>query len=266
MAAMHDGLHQASKDSGADNSPAIYYYHYSCAAALFNERLSRLSNKAADRNAIWATASILGNIASYSVQTRDPELSWPLTPFSEHDLEWMDMHRGIIIIYKLSSPCDPGGMFHELLEDPPHQFLKNKWDEDKRDGIEDIPSQFVALCGLTPCSNSQNDPYHATVRALASMWDMECTQYTAFRFLSFLSLLRPVMKELLMQKDSRALLLLAYWYTKMFHVHWWFQKRAVVECTAICIYLRRYHYSNALIMYMLRWPLSRLEEFGIEVV
>jgi hypothetical protein len=259
MAAMHDVSLRTWKDPSSNKSREIQYYHHSCAAALFNERLSRPTQTPADRNAIWSTAAMLGNMASFSIKTYDPEQSWPITPSTDSSIDWMDMYKGLLAIYKLSSPIDPGGMFHELINDPRYTILKNKWVEDKREGIEDIPPQFVALCDLTPSSNAQNSPYHAPVRALAAIWDMECSQYTALRFISYICLMRPDMRGLLLQKDARALLLLAYWYTKMFHVHWWFHQRCFVECAAICIYLKRYHRSDALIMDMLRYPLSRLE-------
>lgn len=258
---MHDGSCQGLADSSfAENSRQLYYYHNSCAAALFNERLSKPAFKAVDRNAIWMTASLLGNMASFSIESYDPELSWPLSSFSTSSLDWMGMHRGMAVIDNLCAPCEPGGMFHELLQHPTYNFLKNKWIVDNRDGVEGIPLQFVTLCDLTPASNAQNCPYYASVRALAQIWDMESTRYTAFRFLSFISLMSSEMKALLVRKDARALLILAYWYTKMFHVHCWWHQRAVVGCAAICIYLKRYHYSDALIMDMLQYPLSKLGE------
>ncbi|OKL57879.1 hypothetical protein UA08_06709 [Talaromyces atroroseus] len=260
MAAMHDGSLQVSREpSSTNNSQATQYYHHSCAAALFNHRLSRSVDKPADHNAIWATASMLGNMASFSIKTYDPELAWPMAPSTDSSLGWMEMHKGVYTVYKMASPGDPGGMFHAIINDPQYTFLKNKWDEDTREGTEDIPPQFVALCDLDPSSNAQNNPYHATVRGLAAIWDMECTQDTALRFISIISLMRPEMSALLMQKDARALLLLAYWFTKMFHVHWWFQQRCFVECAAICMYLKRYYHSDPLIMDMVQYPLSRLE-------
>ncbi|KAK9368582.1 hypothetical protein V1509DRAFT_623327 [Lipomyces kononenkoae] len=264
MAAMHDGALQTSaKSSTQENYQEAYHYHISCAAALLNERLSRSSfNIAADRNAIWTTAAVLSSLASFAREAYNPELAWPLCPSSSSSLDWMDMHKGISVIYRLVSPVGPGGMFHDLIADPNHSFLVNKWIEDKRDGIEGIPPQFVTLCGLTPASNVHNSPYHATVRALAAIWDMECTPLTGFRFITFISLLQPEMKALLVQKDPRALVLLAYWYTKIFNLHFWWHQRAVIECAAICIYLKRYHYLDPLVMDMLQYPLSRLDELN----
>lgn len=260
MAAMHDGYLGANR--AESNSREAYYYHNSCAAALFNHKLSSGTFTTADRDAIWTTACLLSNMSSFVIEADNPEQSWPLSQSSSSTLEWLEMQRGMKAIYQLCSITEPGGMFYELLQHPKYSFLQYKWVEDTRDGIEDILPEFVTLCSLTPLSNAQNSPYHLAVRALSAIWDMECTQYTVFRFLSFASLMRSEMKELLMKKDAPALVILAYWYTKIFRVHRWWHNRAVVECAAICIYLRRYHYSNSFIMHMLKFPLSKLEDFA----
>ena len=194
---------------------------------------------------------------SFSMEPRDHGLAWPLSS-STSSLDWLDMHKGMAVLSNLCAPSDPGGIFYELNQHPAYSILKNKWVVDDRDGVDGIPSQFVTLCDLSPASNARNCPYHASVRALAQIWDMESTVYTAFRFLTFISLMPSEMKALLASKDARALLMLAYWYTKMFHVHYWWHQRAVVGCAAICIYLMRHHYSDPLIMDMLHYPLSKL--------
>lgn len=237
------------------------YYHLGRAAALFKDRLTKQDIQTADRNAIWTTASLLNHMSSSALNTWDPEQSWPLATMSDPHLEWFNMSRGLFTIYQISSPIEPGGLFHGLLHKPEHEYLIHKWKQDSREGIDGIPFSFISLCELNVSSNAENNPYHAAVRALIEIWDMEHNKYTAFRFMSFISLLRPEMKDLLQQKEPRALLILAYWYTKMFDLHWWLHQRSVVECTAICVYLARYHSSDRLLMDMLQCPLSRLEEF-----
>jgi hypothetical protein len=240
------------------------YYHLGRAAALFKERLTKPSIKTADRNAIWTTASLLNHMSSSALKTWDPEKSWPLAASPDPHLDWFNMSQGLLTIYKLASPAEPGGLFHDVFAKPGvpgRDVLKNKWEQDSREGIDGIPFSFISLCELNVSSNAENNPYHAAVRALIEIWDMEPNKYTVFRFMSFISLLRPEMKDLLQQKDPRALLILAYWYTKMFHLHWWVHQRSVVECTAICVYLERYYSSDGLLMDMLKCPFSRLERF-----
>lgn len=259
---MQDGSSELlAGTSCSEISRQQYHYHSQCAAALFNERLSKPAFKTTDRNAIWTTACLLGNMSSFSIESSDPEMSWPLSPSADSSLDWLDMHKGMAVFYNLCAPQEPGGIFHDLLHRPAYNVLKDKWVVDNRDGVEGILSRFANLCDLNPASNRQNSPYHFSLRLLTQIWDMESTRLTAFRFLTFISLMPPEMKALLTQKDARAMLILAYWYTKMFHVHYWLHQRAVVGCAAICIYLQRYHYWDPLIMDMLQYPLSKLAEF-----
>lgn len=175
------------------------------------------------------------------------------------------MHKGMAVFYNLCAPQEPGGIFHDLLHHPAYTALKDKWVVDDRDGVEGILPRLANLCGLNDASNRQNSPYHFSLRLLTQIWDVESTPHTAFRFLVFISLMPPDMKALLMQKDARAMVILAYWYTKIFHVHYWLHQRAVVECAAICIYLKRYYYWDPQIMDMLQYPLSKLAEFDTRI-
>lgn len=259
---MQDGYSKLLAGTGCSEiTRQQYHYHSQCATALFNERLSKPVSRTTDRNAIWTTACLLGNMTSFAIESSDPEMSWPLSPSADSSFDWLNMHKGMAVFYNLCAPQEPGGIFHDLLRHPAYNVLKDKWAVDSRDGVEGILSQFANLCDLSPVSNRQNSPYHFSLRLLTQIWDIESTPHTAFRFLTFISLMPADMKALLMQKDPRAMIILAYWYTKIFHVHYWLHQRAVVECAAICIYLKRYYSWDPQIMDMVQYPLSKLSAF-----
>lgn len=254
---MHDRYLQASNSQSTIRIREIQYYHHSCAAALFKRRLSRLDDYPPhDRNAIWTAGAMLSNMSAFIPKPDRPEETWPLATDSDSNLNWLHFSRALPTLYRLALPFDASSMFFDLYHDEEHKTLVRKWEEDGREGTEGIPPSFIHLFSLMPSSNAENNPYHAAVRSLLQIWDMPATRCNAFRFLSFISLLRPEMRDLLVRKDPRALLLLAYWYTKMFDIHWWFQNRAVAECSAICIYLQKNEFSNSLLMKMVQYPLS----------
>lgn len=64
-------------------------------------------------------------------------------------------------------------------------------------------------------------------------------------------------KTLLRGRDPRALLLVAYFYAKVWRSTWWMERRAVLECEAICLYLERNHADNKLLQEMLMVPKRR---------
>jgi hypothetical protein len=242
--AMHDRFLRSPLEVG---SPIAECYHNSCSATLFLEKLSS-TIVTSDRCALWTTAVLLSQMAFFSVETHDPEKSWPLTCHTPPQFEWLNLQQGLRVMWKLASPDSPGGIFHELLKLPQHAYLSSKMDVPDEPGIEGIPASIVALCELTPSSNSQNNPYHMAARILASLIQLECTNSTILRFLAFTCSMQPQFKELLVRKDARAMLLLMYWYAKVCDARWWIQGRARLECKSIRIYLERYHHSEIKLM------------------
>ncbi|KAL1985297.1 hypothetical protein VTN96DRAFT_8096 [Rasamsonia emersonii] len=256
MTAMHDRFLQSSDLPNFAQSTAIECYHHGCAAALFNAKLSSQIDPL-DRNALWATAVLLSSMALFFVESSDPEELWPLAPPSPSHLEWLNMNQGLRVIWDIAEPISPGGLFHDLAQNPQYSYFQSKMTSEPQPGIDGIPYYFTTLYDLTPLSNARNNPYHAAVRTLASLLDVECTPFTMVKFLSFPSLMRPQFKALLKGKDARAMLLLAYWYAKVCESQWWIKTRAILECTAICMYLERYHSGDLRLMQMLEFPKAR---------
>jgi hypothetical protein len=256
MTAMHDRFLQSPKLTDMSNSTAIECYHHSHAAALFNAKLSS-QIESSDRNALWTTAVLLSSMASFSVGSSDVEELWPLAPASASHLEWLNMSQGLRVLWNITEPTSSGGLFHDLIQDPRYSYLQYKMIAEPQPGIDDLPDSFIALCDLTPMSNARNNPYHASVRMLASLLDIECAPFTMIRFLSFPALMRPEFNRLLKDKDARAMLLLAYWHAKVCEAQWWVKTRATLECTAICIYLERYHSGDLRVMRMLEFPKAK---------
>ncbi|KAL1963363.1 hypothetical protein VTN77DRAFT_8379 [Rasamsonia byssochlamydoides] len=256
MTAMHDRFLQSPKLPSFAHSTAIECYHHSSAAALFNAKLSS-QIEPSDRNALWATAVLLSSMATFSVESSDPEELWPLAPPSPSQLEWLNMNQGLRVAWDIAEPISPGGLFHDLARNPHYSYFQSKMTSEPQPGIDGIPDTFINLCDLTPLSNAHNNSYHASVRMLSALLDVECTPFTMVRFLSFLALMQPRFKALLKNKDARAMLLLAYWYAKVCESQWWIKTRAVLECTAICVYLERYHSDDPRVMQMLEFPKAR---------
>jgi hypothetical protein len=255
---MHDRFLQSSKTADINHSLAIECYHHSFAAALFNQRLSSHA-ESSNRNALWTTAVLLSVMAAFSIHTLDPEKSWPVSPTMSPDLDWLRMYQGLRVIFNMASPVAPGGLFHGLVQYPQYAHLETKMMGEPQEGIEGIPSSFVSLCSLDSSSNAENNPYHGAVRTLASLWNTDCTKYTMVRFLSFPALMHPAFMLLLQSRDSRAILILAYWYGKVLEAPWWLRMRAIIECQAICIFLERHHADDRQIMQMLEFPKAKLE-------
>lgn len=250
MTAIHDRYLSASPNS---RQTITEVYHLSRAAALFNQKLST-PLQPPDRDAVWAAAALLGNIAFSSIEASKPEEAWPLAPPKPSDLEWLRMCESKAVIWNITNPLRPDSVFHILADDFETSSLASAA---TTSSIEGIPPAFIQLYSLDNSSTADNSPYYAAVHGLAPLLRIECNQSTIGRFLLFMSHMQPDFRRLLEQKDSRALLLLAYWYAKASHSVWWIERRARLECQAICLYLERYHAGETAVQELLQFPKMR---------
>jgi len=248
--AIHDRY--LSGSAGAKPS-AAEIYHYGQAAALLNKKLSA-PIRPGDRDALWATAALLGVIALSSIDATTPEEAWPLKPASPSDLDWLRMSQGKKAIWKIANPFREDSVFHPM---------SNGFHQTNMFAMEPLPGQGIMLSALADLCNlhdspiPESNPYYRAVHSLVPLLDMQFDESTIVRFLSFISHFTPEFHALLLQKDPRALLLLAYWYAKVGKTQWWIAYRAHIECQAICIYLDRYHADNTALQKLLHFPKMR---------
>ncbi|KAK9235144.1 hypothetical protein V1525DRAFT_348901 [Lipomyces kononenkoae] len=251
ITAIHDRYLSASP---ARHTPTEVY-HFSRAAALLNRKLST-AVQPSDRDAICATAALLGVIAFSCVEASTPEEAWPLKTSAHSDLDWLRMLEGKNTIWKAADPMRLDSSVFRTLD---HEL---SFPASTSFGIEGIPSAFIQVYDLDHTSTAENNPYHAAVHTLAPLLHIECVQSTIPMFLSFVCCMRPAFRMLLEQKDSRALVLLAYWYAKVCHSQWWIARRALLESEAICLYLERHHASDTAIQELVRFLRMRSELFA----
>ena len=243
---MHDRYLSTTPNTRLSNTEVFHRYQ---AIALFNSKLSG-PVQPTERDALWATAVLLGMIVFSYTEAKAPEEIWPLKPPSALDINWLRMSDGWKEIWKITQPLRADSVFRALVLE--QKFLPASstvsW-------LGALPSEFVKLYGLDATSTTDNNPYHAAASALAQTLNIDCDYSTIMNFLFFISRMRPDYKRLLERKDPRALLLLAYWYAKVCqYQHWWIWRRAALEGQAICIYLERYHQHETNIQKVLQFP------------
>jgi hypothetical protein len=245
---MHDRSLSSSPNTKQSAAEAFYWYQ---ATVSFNSRLSK-PIQPSERDALWATAALLGTIAFFNIEARTPEEAWPLKPPSPLDLDWLRMSDGKKEIWKITDPLRADSVFRLMGPEHHKDFLPTYPTMLELDAL---PSELVRLCGLDATSTTDNNPYYAAASVLASLMNIECNRCTIPKFLSFISYTHPDYKRLLERKDPRALLLLAYWYAKVSqYQQWWIWRRVVLEGQATCIYLEKHHGSEANIQKLLQFP------------
>ncbi|ATZ51082.1 hypothetical protein BCIN_06g05210 [Botrytis cinerea B05.10] len=224
-------------------------YHLSRAASLFNQKLcAPIAND--DKDALWATAALFGILSMSSIEASSPSEAWPLAAPADTDLEWVRMSESKTAIFELTNPMRKDSIFRVSSTDYKNSLYKRNRNVD----LSSLPTRFVELFDLNEYSTVNNNPYYLTLTSVQHILSIECDQPAMLSFLSFLTTMSPQYKFLLKMKDPKALLLLSYWYAKVWSMAWWVERRAILECQAICIYLDRYHGEDLLIQELLLFP------------
>jgi hypothetical protein len=209
--------------------------HWNKGIELLNKKLSAPLHPS-DRDAVWASASILGVITFASIEATTPEQSWPLAP--SNNLEWLKMAQGKSALWRLTRPDRPDSIFRVLLSALPQISS----------ALDRVPAAFIDLFDLHGGDNNSDNPYALPLAGIFSSSDMAL-------FYAMNGWMLGEFGQLVMARDSRALLIMAYWYAKMWsHGQWWVQERALREGRATCIYLERYFPDDATIQDLLKGP------------
>ncbi|KPM35017.1 hypothetical protein AK830_g11558 [Neonectria ditissima] len=266
LSLLHDSYLAGSATSAAHRSSlAFHWYH---GTALFQRNLAGASQQPSPRalsgpyrDALWASAAILGAAAFVYTGPADPAAAWPLKPPAATDLDWLKMSDGKRVVWDIADPTRPESVFHPLLADHARHVAP---DGQRPIPPAALPAPFYPLYDLvasTPCAN----PYHVAASLMAQLMQIEVNDTSVIQFLSFLSQLDPRYRRLLEDKDPRAMLLLAYWYAKIVGFKaWWLNRRALVEGQAICIYLERECADDQMIMELLEFPKAILFKGKLE--
>jgi hypothetical protein len=101
-----------------------------------------------------------------------------------------------------------------------------------------LPEAFLKLCHVDDESTADNNPYHSELDLLDQLMAVRTNNETFANLVQFPCRMDPAFVVLIQAKDPVALLILAYWFTNILEVDfWWLKARARSELFAICSYL-----------------------------
>lgn len=104
---------------------------------------------------------------------------------------------------------------------------------------------------------ARTNSYYTALHILIPLLPIPCERGNIVKFLAFIGHMEEGFKGLLRDRDSKALLLLGYWYAKVWKAVWWIERRAVLECGAICVFLENRCGGDKLLMDLLAFPKRR---------
>ncbi|KAH7310446.1 hypothetical protein B0I35DRAFT_358295 [Stachybotrys elegans] len=216
-------------------------HHAQQCALLFRQKLLHPISST-DRDALWATAALLGMASMASSDAVSVEEAWPL---GTSDLEWFRLTASKSIIWNLTDPLRPGGVFRPMAQEYDEMRI-----ELPRSGVEGIPRVLIELCDLKCTSSPENSPYFAAAHLLAQLIER---RGAGMQMVSFVCQSHASFLQLLDAKDPVALVLLATWYAVASDALWWIRRRVRVEYQAIQAYLERFHPVNGKVHSVLAW-------------
>lgn len=253
LSMMHDRYKSCSDPWGTEPSSkeTFHWYH---GTAIFNKVLSQ-PLKDEDRDPLWGTAALLGCITIAFLEATKAEEAWPLKPPSAADLDWLRMSDGKKEVWRLVDPLREDSVWRHALDYEHHKDPVPY--EHPVPELNLLYPFLVKIYDFDPLvgEDNPNDPYHTAASILVRLLELDCNHSTIMYFLSFLGHMTPRFRQLLHEKDPKALLLLSWWYGKMCQYNvWWTSRRMKLEGQAICLYLERYHSEQKDMIKLLEFP------------
>lgn len=237
---MHDAdMAAESSKSVAIQTKRASLQHWNTATKLFHNLLAKpvQSNQ---KDAIWATAVVIGAASFWFVNSDKVEEVWPLKPSEPDDLGWLRLGEGKRALWRLSDPTRPDSVFYDILRlRKAYQHTEPEWVRGDN-AADTIPPQVKKIFNVTCTSTIENNVYLLPLLLLSRIQDMRLTHDTAISFLLVIAFITSPFIELMEAKDPRAVFIVGWWFKLMSDGNlWWMVARARVEGRAIRIWLGR---------------------------
>ena len=250
---MHDRYIYDPIGTKPSTAEAFHGYH---GTAMFSKKLSApLIEK--EKDAMWATAALLGACAFASIDATNFQDAWPLQDPAQNNMDWIKMSEGKKEVWRLANPLREGSVWREAFE-----IEQNKTHPENglqlQPELDQLFPYVTKIYNLdSPSSDGEKNPYHTAASIVERLVPIECNYSTIMWFLSFIGHMEPEYRHLLEQKDPAALLLLSWWYAKLVpYGQWWVARRALFECQAICVFLDRVLPGDSELRRLLEFPRS----------
>lgn len=235
---MHDAYLSSTNSEASAKYTHASLKHWNTATMLYSRVLSRPIDPRS-RDALWATAALIGSNVFAYIEAPNVEEAWPLKPSDPNDLDWLKLSEGKKAIWKIAEPDRPDSVFFELSKDHHYQRVP-MWV--KENDVSNIKEDAKRLFNIDEMSTVMGNPYHLPTLILSHLHDMMPNHDNVLNFLHFMGYMTAEFRNLLEIKDPRALLLLSWWFNKLEKSDlWWLVKRAKMEGQAIQIWLEKWY-------------------------
>lgn len=238
-----------------------HWYH---GTALFRQQMACLGRGTdsdlpyIEQDSLLAAATLLAMASFATISECDSSKIWPLNHSEVEDLAWLRMGLGGRVLCRMTDLTKRPSCFSTV-----HGRLQVLPPPDGTASIH-VPSLPHSLSLLFPDltqSTWATNPYHSTLSILAQLYQRPISDENFYDIFSLVNFMQPEYHELLVVRDLRALLLLAYWFARIASGNiWWLQRRCVVQGLAICQYIEASPSADSSMIEMLSYPRNILTE------
>lgn len=191
-----------------------------------------------DRDAIWATSIFL---SAATVATLDAAITgspWPLNSNGSDALDWLRVSYSELAFCPIVPYKFPGPYLND--EHCDEEIVALQDPEDLR-SITHLSERLQQLCLSNNEADMVTNPYSTFLSKLVPLMYVDVRHSSLLAFLRTFRNLDTNFSQLLIERDTRALLLFSILYAKLTRYEWWMARRAKIEGQAIYTYLKKYH-------------------------
>lgn len=213
-------------------------YHWQKALQLFQDELSLGVNEK-NMDALLSTMML---VCVYQFMLNEslpnPSESFVYAPAEKRQncLQWLHIQHGFQALVTELGDRLRLSMWNPVLEDgevkqTTRQFLVPP-------AGDEVHALFLDLCEISEKSSSEQNPFYTPLEHLLFFRRPEASVNKFTKLISFVGTVDERFHRLLLIREKRALLILAYWLAMMSELEqWWISRRARNECTAITAFL-----------------------------
>lgn len=228
-------------------------YHWQRALSLFQSELSAGATKDNMDALISAIMLLCIHQFMHTQHLPEPSTSFIYAPPDQRNncLRWLQIHHGFTAMQATlgnviwGSVWSPVFMDSEVREHAVHIMVPEAGDN--------THSLFLEICEVTPQSSLKNNPYYEALQFLLFLRQLEPGTNRFNKLITFVAVIEREFLRLLLEREKRALLILAHWLALMSEMkQWWISVRCKSECVAITTFLM--HDSDERTRILLTYP------------
>ncbi|KAL3470284.1 hypothetical protein BJX99DRAFT_264342 [Aspergillus californicus] len=246
-------LHMNRMSPGIESRELAEAYFWQQAQGLYSQALNcNVSEKNVD--ALLSACMLMG-VTSIIPPKFEIQDSWIFTGRSS-DLNWLAIQGGLNTILQVADKYIAGSIWGTAFgQSTKIETILFKYEV--KQGREGLHPALADLCEINESTTEETSPYYFPLKILSPLLELEANAENASHCTTWMGRINAAFVNLCRQKDTKALVILAYWMGLMCSLsQWqpWVEGRVRRECIAVCIYLESI--ADPVIYPFLKFPAS----------